>query len=353
MRDTERLFRAVFEHAFDAMLIANDHGEYTDVNPAACELFGVSREELLGCTLADFAAPGFDVEVAWEAFLQSDNDRGLFPVRRPDGTELLVEFAATPHIVPGRHLSVLRDVTELHDSRRRLKQQRNKLNVLNRVLRHDIRNDANVILGYAELLDEETIESSEAVGPILNRARDLVRLSEQAREIETLSSEEIPRKRVDVASELRTLVDRYAAEYPHVDVRFEGPKSAPVEAIGLLESALDNLLENAVEHSDRSEPTIRVRVDQLDSSPDIVSIEIADDGPGIPPSALEVIENCEITPLNHAHGLGLWLVSWIVTESGGSIEFGEDSPRGTLVRIELPRMEASASSTAGSDETAW
>ena len=345
--ESERLFRAVFERAFDAMLIANEAGEYTDVNPAACELFGVSRDELIGCTPLDFATPGYDVETAWEAFLQSDRDRGMFPMRRPDGTDLLVEFAATPHILPDRHLAVLRDVTELHDTRQRLERQRNKLHVLNRILRHDIRNDANVILGYAELLKEGITDTGEAADAILARANDLVRVSEQARGIEALSSDETTGKRIDVASRLRAFVEQYAVDYPDANIRFEGPERAPVRALGLIDSAFDNLIENALEHSDRSEPLVRVRVtDDVDSSPDTVSIEIEDDGPGIPSSTLEVIESGDETPLAHTHGLGLWLVSWIVSESAGSIEFEDASPRGTLVRVVLPRARVSVSDHA-------
>lgn len=345
--ESERLFRAVFERAFDAMLIANDQGEYTDVNPAACELFGASRDELIGRTPLDFAAPGYDVETAWETFLRSNRDWGLFPMRRPDGTDLLVEFAATPHILPNRHLSVLRDVTELHEARRRLERHRSKLHVLNRILRHDIRNDANVILGYAELLKEGTTDSEEAADAIQTRANDLVRLSEQARGIEALSSEETTGKRIDVASRLRAFVEQYAVDYPDADIRFEGPESAPARALGLIDSAFDNLIENALAHSDRSEPIVRVRVtDDLDSSPDTVSIEIEDDGPGIPSSTLDVIESGDETPLEHTHGLGLWLVSWVISESDGSVEFEEASPRGTLVRVVLPRARVSVSDHA-------
>jgi PAS domain S-box-containing protein len=344
--ESNRLFRTVFERAFDAILIADDEGEYTDANPAACDLFGVSKEELIGCTPADFAAPGYDVEAAWEGFLRSDRDRGLFPLRRSDGADLLVEFVATPHILPGRHLSVLRDVTELHESRRRVERHRNKLRVLNRVLRHDIRNDANVILGYAELLKDGATDRHEAASAILNRTYDLTRLSDQAREIEALSSEHPATSRIDVVSRSRAVVEQYAADYPHADIRFEGPENAPVSAIGLIESALDNLVENALEHSDRSEPVVRVRIsDCTDASSETVSVEVADDGPGIPPSALAVVETGDETPLEHAHGLGLWIVSWIVRESGGSVEFADVSPRGTCVRVVLPRCEDAVGET--------
>ncbi|WP_380678656.1 PAS domain-containing protein [Salinigranum sp. GCM10025319] len=351
--ESEQLFRAVFERAFDAMLISDDDGEYVDANPAACELFGVSREALLGCTPFDFAAPEYDVEAAWQSFLQSDRDRGLFPLRRADGMDLIVEFAATASIRPGRHLSILRDVTALHEARQQQERQRRKLRVLNRVLRHDIRNDANVIIGYAELLDDGVVDRVEAAAAITTRANDLVRLSEQARGIEARSGEETAGRRIDIASRLRAFVDQYGSEHPEADIRYEGPETAPITAVGLVDSVFDNLLENAIEHSDRPEPVVRVRVEEhLDAPSGTVTVEIEDDGPGIPSADLEIIESGDETPLKHAHGLGLWLVSWIVSESGGSVEFEQAAPRGTLVRVTLPRRHTLSTDTA-TVENGW
>ena len=121
---SEQQFRAVFEEAFDAILIADDDAQYVDANPAACELFGLPREELLGRTIGDFAAEGYDFESAWQNFQASERDRGLFPLVRADGEQRLVEFAATPNILPDRHLSVIRDVTERRRAEKRLEHER-------------------------------------------------------------------------------------------------------------------------------------------------------------------------------------------------------------------------------------
>ncbi|MFC4551175.1 MULTISPECIES: bacterio-opsin activator domain-containing protein [Halorussus] len=136
--EEETRFRAVFEEAFDAMLVADDDGEYVDVNPAACDLFGLEREDLLGRTIAEFAADGYDFEVAWESFRAGEQVHGTFPLRRADGTERVVEYAATPDVLPGRHLSVVRDITERERHRREVERQREQLTVLdhlNRVVR--------------------------------------------------------------------------------------------------------------------------------------------------------------------------------------------------------------------------
>ena len=52
-----------------------------------------------------------------------------------------------------------------------------------------------------------------------------------------------------------------------------------------------------------------------------------------------VLQRGRETSLEHASGLGLWLVHWIVTESGGSVSFEEREPRGSVVELTLPRAE--------------
>jgi PAS domain S-box-containing protein len=125
LRDRERVFRAVFDEALDAMLIADDSGRYVDANPAACALVLMSREELLGRRVNDLvpAEHGPLVDQAWRDLLRSGKMTGEFLLRRVDGTPLTVDFRATANILPGRHLSVMRDVTErvqMEASRRRL-----------------------------------------------------------------------------------------------------------------------------------------------------------------------------------------------------------------------------------------
>ncbi|WP_435362637.1 PAS domain S-box protein [Haloarchaeobius sp. DYHT-AS-18] len=107
----EREFRSVFDRAFDAMVIANDDGTYVDVNPAACELFGLPEAELVGRSIDEFASPEYDFEAAWSEFRATERSRGTFDLVRDDGGRRTVEFASTCDIVPGKHLAVLREVS--------------------------------------------------------------------------------------------------------------------------------------------------------------------------------------------------------------------------------------------------
>ncbi|QLE47528.1 PAS domain S-box protein [Nostoc sp. C057] len=112
LQQREHQWKALFDHALDAIAITDDEGRYIEVNPAACKLFGVSKEELLGSTIADFAAPEFDFTQAWQEFYKQGQMLGEFTLYCPDGTVRETEFAAVANFIPHRHLSILRDVSD-------------------------------------------------------------------------------------------------------------------------------------------------------------------------------------------------------------------------------------------------
>lgn len=105
-------WRALFDHALDAIAITDDEGRYIDANPAACELFGLAQTNLLQARITDFADPSLDLDSIWQQFLDQGEMTGEFPLHRPDGTIRHAEFAAIANFIPGRHLSILRDITE-------------------------------------------------------------------------------------------------------------------------------------------------------------------------------------------------------------------------------------------------
>ncbi len=125
--NSDRYHQACFEAAIDAMLIADDQGHYVDANPAACELFGLPKEALLGRCIADFAQAEFDFAAAWQAFLAAGQERGEFRLVRPDGTLREVEYAATANVVPHGHLSILRDVSDRKQLEQQVQQSQQKL----------------------------------------------------------------------------------------------------------------------------------------------------------------------------------------------------------------------------------
>ena len=111
-------FQGLFANAADAMILADDGGSYIDVNPAACTLTGYDRDELLGMHAWDLAvahddegASAADAVAAWRHFLAEGSMAGEFTVGRKDGGTVETDFRAVADIVPGVHLSTLRDIT--------------------------------------------------------------------------------------------------------------------------------------------------------------------------------------------------------------------------------------------------
>jgi PAS domain S-box-containing protein len=112
VRSKERKFRAIFEGALDALLLADDDRVYLDANPAACELLGVPRDQIVGRRVDDFGAPQAEAAAAgWARFLAEGREEGEFLLVRPNGEERITEFRSTANVEPGVHLSILRDTT--------------------------------------------------------------------------------------------------------------------------------------------------------------------------------------------------------------------------------------------------
>ena len=122
---------------------------------------------------------------------------------RADGSQFDARLWATPLTDDGRYdggILILADVT---DRRRR----RERLAVMNRVLRHNIRNDLNVVRGYVDLLAAEVPDGDERIEAVERRLDDVLELSETARRLERLTGDE-SRTRMDAAALLRDRIER-------------------------------------------------------------------------------------------------------------------------------------------------
>ncbi|WP_017721225.1 PAS domain S-box protein [Kamptonema formosum] len=128
LQESAHQLQAVFEAAMDAMVIADDSGEYIAANPAAGELFGLPPKELAGRHLVEFAtAPLSQLQQQWRRFRELGRATGEFGLRRADGSARLVEYSAVANFLPGRHLSVLRDVSHRVRTEEELRQYREQL----------------------------------------------------------------------------------------------------------------------------------------------------------------------------------------------------------------------------------
>ena len=112
LQRSERLMRAVFTGASDAMALLDAEGRFIDVNPAACALFGRAKAKLQRGRLADHTRNAEAILLGFAADAAPTSRRGRHVIRRADGEARIVDFAATPNIGVDLHLLALRDVTD-------------------------------------------------------------------------------------------------------------------------------------------------------------------------------------------------------------------------------------------------
>ncbi|QCS43553.1 PAS domain S-box protein [Natrinema versiforme] len=346
-------FAALFEHVPDAVVSVSrlaDGPIVEDVNPAFERCFGYDESELVGTPIDQVIVPPdrkTDAERLNQLGSRGEVSETAVKRRTVDG---LRDFRL--RVVPmemdrssDRAFALYTDITAQ-------KQRQKRLEILNRVLRHDLRNGMNIINGCAEMLADAVDDADrEYVETIQCRTNELIGLAEKTRTVErVLDRDEVAAGPVDFSEAVEQAVSRLESAYD-VDISCSLPDRAFARADEYLRTAVFQVLENAVEHTDRSRPTIDVTLrDPPDS--ELLTLSIADDGPGMPEEERELLEgDREITQLRHASGIGLWLVNWVVAQAGGELSFTDNEPRGTVVTLEVPRADAESIQSA-SDGTA-
>jgi signal transduction histidine kinase len=227
--------------------------------------------------------------------------------------------------------------SKLEESLSQAREREQELAVLHRVFRHNLRNSLNVILGYTRQarLRTDDPEQRAALETASANVREVHHLVEQVVRIQKLANSETDRVDVDIVPVVRSLVEDYRRETgAHVDVSL--PETALARTHSGIELAIDELIDNAVAHSDVSPPTVRIEVEPAGTSPSRVRIVISDDGPGMPPETQRILESTDVEDSHHLATLGLWTAYWVVTRSGGSFDIENTDPRGCRISILLP-----------------
>jgi len=224
----------------------------------------------------------------------------------------------------------------------RLERQRNDLETLNQVLRHDIRNDLQIVLAYGDLLAdhvEADSDSEEYLETLQDSASQAVELTKTAREMaDVMLTNPDDRQQLFLSPVITDVVEDVRSQYTNAAVSIEGraPETA-VLANGMLESVFRNLVKNAVQHSDKAVP--EVTVSMHDDGSDII-VRVADNGPGIPDDRKDEIFGKGERGLDSAGtGLGLYLAQTLVDAYGGDIWVEDNDPEGAVFVVTLPKAE--------------
>ncbi|MFB6102902.1 MAG: sensor histidine kinase [Haloplanus sp.] len=226
----------------------------------------------------------------------------------------VLAISAAAHVIIG-----------VHDARRvraeQLAREREKFAVLSRVLRHNLRNDATVLIGQSDRLATELDDPSlaDVAASLSRRSRAVGELANKTKAmVDALERRSAPNARIHVSE---AVADAVAG----VRERHDGTISVDVSddlwmwADENAETALSELIENAVEHGGSQ---VRVTAEADGSE---VLIRVADDGAGVPEDDRDVVVgDSAITQLKHGSGLGLWVARSVAESAGGHLTFDTD-----------------------------
>jgi signal transduction histidine kinase len=222
-----------------------------------------------------------------------------------------------------------RDITAQQRSRQHMQ-------VVHRVMRHNMRNDLNKVRAWTQMLVEEDdpeqrAEQFDRLKPTLAKWE---RMTDTLQEIrQALDSQRELESDVPATAVVSETVSESQEAHPGATIDARLPENSTARVSALLGRALEELIDNAVRASEEGEAHVEVTLSRPDEG--WVAIDIADDGPGLPEMEAEVLETGEETQLVHGGGLGLWMVRTLVTGNGGDIEV-DVTAEGTRIRLLLP-----------------
>jgi len=321
----------VVESMENGVFVLDDNCQIVDINPQARDTIDVGTEELVGRQFGDvFGSYPTIVETVAEATETRDqlsvSENG---VQRHYDVKVSTIDDSFGNVI-GRTV-VFNDITVQVEREQDIDLMRQ---VLSRVLRHNIRNELQVIQGNTAMLAADLEGPNEEIArKALSGTEDLVSLSDKARGIEELVEQDHSVREVDLVALLKDAIRRSQREFPDVSFTVDLPATCEVRVIPAIHLAFENLIENAAEHDTAPTPTVDVAVSQTD---DHVTVTISDNGPGIPAQELAVLGNEAETDLEHGSGLGLWIVKWVIDDSMASINYDTDTS-GTDVTVTIPR----------------
>src|SRR5215475_584887 len=364
--ESEQMARTIIDTALDAFVQMDEHGVIVDWNTQAETIFGWSRHEAVGRSLADLIVPQQHRarhQAGMARFLSTGDSAILgkrleIEAQRKDGREIKVELSVTA--LPRRSgflfNGFMRDLTDkiAAESQFRQAQKMDAVGQLTGGIAHDFNNILTVITGTIEILAEAVADKPQlaAVAKMIDDAA--VRGAELTSQLLAFARRQPLQPRTTDVNGL--IADMVKLLRPTLGERIEiEAMLAPDAWPALVDTAQLNtaLLNLAIIARDAmpngGKLTIETRNIMLDDSyasahsevapGPYTMIAISDSGLGIPAAIMDKVFEPFFTTkdIGKGTGLGLSMVYGLVKQSGGHIKIYSEEGHGTTVKIYLPR----------------
>ncbi len=333
LENSERKYRSIFENSAEGIYRVKE-GKLIEGNKALEKLFGYTEEELKNMNL--------------EELYKNPEDRKNFIEKLKKYGSLKnyeVEYVKKDGeiVIGNEYATIVREGNEeyidgiVHDITS-LKKAREEVEFFNALLRHDVANKLQLIIGYLEILKEEIEEKHvEMVEAALNSALSASKMIDNVRKLRFLERE-WEKKEFDIDKFMEDLIKEYSKDAKDRDINIEyekyGKKIVSTELIG---EVISNLLGNAIYHSKAK----NIKIGVNDEGEEI-KIYVRDDGIGINEELRKNLFKMGAKGKgSKGSGLGLYLSKGIVEKTGGRIKvrdtMREGRNKGTIFEVYLPK----------------
>ena len=367
LSDSETRYRRLFETAQDGILILDARtGSITDVNPFLVKLLDYSREEFLGKELWDIglfkdigASKAAFRELQQKQYVRYEN----LPLKTRDGRSINVEFVSNVYGENGKKVIQcnVRDITQRKLAERSEQQlrQAQKMEAVGELaggIAHDFNNLLGVILGYCEILEEQSDLAAASRKMIVEIHNAGIWAKDLTRNLLAFSRRQLLRP---VFLDLNATVDRIATILNRLigdDIELVCVLSRDLGTVKADPSQVQQVLMNLALNARDAMPrggkvtisTADVEVDETYAGQQTfsklgsyVTLTVSDTGVGMD----KVTQSRMFEPFfstkeaGKGTGLGLSTVYGIVKQSGGSISAYSEPGHGTTFKIYFPRCE--------------
>jgi PAS domain S-box-containing protein len=370
LRLSESRYRSLFERNRAGVFRSSPAKGIIDCNDAFAQMFGYTREEVLGLS-PDALYPGGKTER--DARMAGIRQAGEYVdyelcYRRKDGSLIwAIQNVAMTQDENGQEVveGTVVDITERHNLEEQLRQSQ-KMEAIGRLaggVAHDFNNLLTVISGYSQLLEEGLRAEPRMQGEAKQIREAAERAAMLTRQLLAFSRRQVLQPQAislnSTLTNVEKLLNRMIGEDVELVTRYAPGLWAVRADPGQIEQVAMNLAVNARDAMPRGgkltfeTQNCPLTADELREHPimptaDYVRLTVADTGSGMDPQTkTQIFEPFFTTKkVGEGTGLGLSTVYGIVKQSGGFVWVDSEVGRGTTFRVYFPRIDVGAESGA-------
>ncbi len=332
LKQSEEKYRTLVETVREGIGNVDNDETFTFVNQAGADIFGYSKEELLGKNLKELATAESYQKILKESALRKEgrSTQYEFEIIRKNGEQRSIVLTGSPIISENGELKgsfgIFHDITERKQAEEDLRKGRERLALLNKIIRHDLSNDFMVIKSAINLYKRSSEENM--IDEIEGRVKKSLKTIENYRKYETFISSNADLEGMEITE----LVNSIMPDFPKIKFKIGG--TCKVFADDALSTVFTNLISNSIKHGEATEIEIKIT-----SENNMCEIRFMDNGKGIPDKIKHKIFNEGFTFGKSGHtGIGLHLVKETIDRYGGYVYAEDNMPRGAVFVISLRKV---------------